>query len=30
MLVDEFEWTERRYRFPNSGEVEVLDSTDGL
>lgn len=30
MLVDEFEWTGRRYRFPNSGEVEILDSTDGL
>lgn len=25
MVVDEFEWTGRRYRFPNSGEVEVLD-----
>lgn len=28
MLIDEFEWTGRRYRFPNSGDVEVLDSVD--
>lgn len=28
MLVDEFEWTGRRYRFPHSGEVEVLDSVE--
>lgn len=28
VLVDEFEWAGRRYRFPNSGEVEILDATD--
>jgi hypothetical protein len=28
MFIDEFEWTGRRYRFPNSGDVEVLDSVD--
>lgn len=26
MLVDEFEWGGRRYRFPDSGAVEVLES----
>jgi len=27
MLIDEFEWGKRRYRFPDSGEIEVLGST---
>lgn len=27
-LIDEFEWTGRRYRFSNSGEVEILESPD--
>jgi hypothetical protein len=26
--INEFEWTGRRYRFPNSGEVEILDSAE--
>jgi hypothetical protein len=28
MRIEEFEWTGRRYRFPNSGEVEILDSAE--
>lgn len=27
-LVDEFEWAGRRYRFSNSGKVEILDAAD--
>lgn len=27
-FVDEFKWTGRRYRFSNSGKVEILDAAD--
>lgn len=27
-FVDEFKWTGRRYRFSNSGKVEILDAPD--